>query len=90
MVLHFIYGFLGSFLGGVPFGPINLSVVDLTLKKSIRSGLRFSFAAALVEIAQAIIAVLFGKLISRKIDELPELKIVVMVFFCDTWPFLHS
>lgn len=81
MVLHFIYGFLGSFFGGAAFGPINLSAVDLTLKNSIRSGLRFSFAAALVEIVQATIAVLFGKLISRKIEELPELKVIVIVFF---------
>ena len=79
--MHFIFGLLGSFLGGVAFGPINLSVVDLTLKKSIHSALRFSAAAAIVEIFQAIIAVMFGKLISRKIVEFPELKLLVIVFF---------
>ena len=81
MVMHFLFGLLGSFLGGVAFGPINLSVVDLTLKKSIHSALRFSAAAAFAEIIQAVIAVMFGKLISRKIDEFPELKLLVIAFF---------
>jgi len=43
--------------------------------------LRFSAAAACVEIIQATIAVMFGKLISRKIDEFPELKMLVIAFF---------
>jgi threonine/homoserine/homoserine lactone efflux protein len=81
MIMHFIFGLLGSFLGGVAFGPINLSVVDLTLKKSMQSALRFSAAAALVEIFQAMIAIMFGKLISRKIEQFPELKIFVILFF---------
>jgi len=34
-----------------------------------------------VEIGQAMIAILFGKLISRKIEEFPELKILVILFF---------
>ena len=79
--MHFIFGLFGSFLGGVAFGPINLSVVDLTLKKSVRSAIRFCVAAALVEIIQATIAILFGKMISRKIEEFPELKLLVIIFF---------
>lgn len=81
MILQFIYGFIGSFLGGVAFGPINLSVVDITLKKNRRSAISFCAAAASVEIIQAFIAVMFGKLISRKIEEFPELKLLVIVFF---------
>ncbi len=79
--MQFLFGFIGSFLGGVAFGPINLSVVDITLKKNFSSALRFSFAAALVEIGQATIAIMFGKLISRKIEEFPELKLIVIAFF---------
>ncbi len=81
MVLHFIFGLVASFLSGVAFGPINLSVVDITLKKNIRSALRFSVAAALAEIVHAMIAVLFGKLISKKIDEFPSLNLLVIFFF---------
>jgi len=79
--MQFLFGLLGSFLGGVAFGPINLSVVNITLKKNFASALRFSFAAALVELVQATIAIMFGKLISRKIEEFPELKLLVIAFF---------
>ena len=81
MVMYFLFGLMGSFLGGIAFGPINLSVVDLTLKRNMRSALRFSVAAALAEIIHAVVAVMFGKLISRKIEELPELKLTVIAFF---------
>lgn len=79
--MQFIFGLIGSFVGGVAFGPINLSVVDLTLKKDRIAALRFSIAAALVEIVQATIAIQFGKLITKKIDEFPQLKLLVIAFF---------
>ncbi len=81
IVLHFIFGFTGSILGGIPFGPLNLSVVEITLKKSAKHAARFSSAAALVEILQATVAILFGKLISRKIEEVPEFKLAVVALF---------
>ena len=58
MIMQFLFGLIGSFLGGVAFGPINLSVVDITLKKNFAAALRFCFAAALVEIGQATIAIM--------------------------------
>jgi threonine/homoserine/homoserine lactone efflux protein len=81
MIVHFLFGLLGSFLGGVAFGPINLSVVELTLRKDMRSATRFIVAAAIVEIFQAYIAILFGKLIARSIEEIPEFKLLVIAFF---------
>lgn len=79
--MQFIYGLIGSFLGGVAFGPINLSVVDVTLNKNLKAAIKFSAAAALVEIFMASIAIAFGKLISRRIEEFPELKLLVIGFF---------
>ncbi len=81
MLIQFFYGLFGSIIGGVAFGPINLSVVELTIKKNLPSANRFCLAAALVEVGQAFIAILFGKLISRKIDEFPEFKLLVILFF---------
>ncbi|MDZ7608748.1 MAG: hypothetical protein U5K79_24895 [Cyclobacteriaceae bacterium] len=81
MLIQFFYGLFGSIIGGVAFGPVNLSVVELTIKKNLPSANRFCLAAALVEIGQAFIAILFGKLISRKIEEFPELKLLVILFF---------
>lgn len=81
MVIHFLFGLIGSFLGGVAFGPINLSVVELTLRRDKRCATRFIIAAAIVELFQAYIAILFGKLIARSIDEVPEFKLLVIAFF---------
>ena len=81
MIMHFIFGLLGSFLGGVAFGPINLSVVNITLKENIKSAIRFSIAAAFAEVILAYIAIMFGKIISRRIEEFPELKLLVIAFF---------
>lgn len=67
-LLHFILGFVASFLGTLPFGPINLSMVDTTLKNGLRVGLHFSIAAALVEIAQSLFAYSFGVFITQYLD----------------------
>jgi hypothetical protein len=72
---------MGSFLGGMAFGPINLSVVELTLRRDVQCATRFIAAAAIVEIFQAYIAILFGKLIARSIAEIPEFKLLVIAFF---------
>lgn len=79
--MHFLFGMIGSFLGGVAFGPVNLSVVELTLRRDMQCATRFIAAAAVVELFQAYIAILFGKLIARSIAEIPEFKVLVIVFF---------
>ncbi len=79
--MQFLFGLIGGFLGGLAFGPINLSVVDITLKKGVRAAISFCAAAAMAELIHSTAALLFGKIISRKIDELPELKLLVIIFF---------
>jgi len=79
--MQFLFGFIGGFLGGLAFGPINLSVIDITLKKGIRVAISFCAAAAMAELIHSSVALLFGKIISKKIDELPELKLLVIIFF---------
>lgn len=81
MTMHFFYGLIGSFLGGVMLGPINLSVVDLTIRKNIRCARWFIAASTLVEIFQVAIAIVFGTLIARHLDQLPSFKLAVSVFF---------
>ncbi|WP_299461963.1 LysE family transporter [uncultured Microscilla sp.] len=78
-ILHFILGFVASFLGTLPFGPINLSMVDTTLKGGLKVGLRFSVAAALVEIAQSLFAYSFGMLITRYLEHNIWIQLTVFV-----------
>lgn len=72
MPLHpmivFLAAWLASFLGTLPFGPVNLSVVDTTIRQSFRAGLWFSAAAAIVEIGQSFVALHFNHSISAYLD----------------------
>lgn len=77
----FAIGWLASFLGTLPFGPINLSVVSRTVKNSLKAGLWFAFAAALIEIAQSFIALHCSALINHYLDSLPWIKWVTAGFF---------
>ncbi len=58
-VTHFLLGFVFSFIGSIPFGMINLTVVDTTIHKGLRAGIVLGLGAAIIEFFQAIIAVLF-------------------------------
>lgn len=74
---HLMLGALGAFAGTVPFGPINLSVVDAAIKKGWSPAIKMSVSAALVEIAQAFLAYHFGMLVTRSLDDHPGLKLGV-------------
>ena len=61
---NLILGFFFSFIGSIPPGTINLSVIQLGLRKNIAAALRMGFAAALVEFVYAAIAIKFQIYIS--------------------------
>ena len=66
--IYLFVGFLACLLGTIPFGPINLAVVKTTVDYDRRSGIEVAFAASLIEILQALIAISFGMLISSFLD----------------------
>ena len=55
----FLVAFAFSFIGSIPPGSINLSVIQLALKRQLYAAFRFALAAALVEFGYAYIAVEF-------------------------------
>ena len=61
MELFFVFmlGFIFSFLGSIPPGSINLTVLQLSLNGRLRAGIIFGFAASLVEILYSYMAVKF-------------------------------
>ncbi len=61
MLLAFLLGVVLSFIGSVPPGVINTSVVHATLRRGLRAGLVLAAGASLVEWVQAFVAVLFGR-----------------------------
>ena len=56
MLAIFFTTLLISFIGSLPFGPINLVMIDVTINYRLRSAYGFALAAALVEIVQAFLA----------------------------------
>lgn len=61
--LNFLTGLIVSFLGTLPLGVLNITIMDVSLKKGIRSALSFALACALVELVYSYISVELTKAI---------------------------
>jgi threonine/homoserine/homoserine lactone efflux protein len=70
-----------GFAGSLSFGPINLCVVDTTVRHNLRAGIWFAAAAALVECLQAYLAVYFGEFYPVFMKRYPWIHLVILVFF---------
>jgi len=81
MFFHLFFGFSAAIIGGLAFGPINLSVVSITISKDLKAGIRFSAAAAFVETFHAWMAILFGKLILDSINTNATFQTFFVIFF---------
>ncbi|MBT32986.1 MAG: hypothetical protein CMO01_25285 [Thalassobius sp.] len=80
-LIYLSLGMLASFVGTIPVGPVNISVVATTLNRNVRSGIIFSGSAAIVEILQSFIALQFGVLLSELIFTNDSFKIFVSLVF---------
>ena len=81
VLLHFSLGLISSFLGALPLGTVNLSVVDATVNKNFKAGLNISFAASLIEIIQSALALYFGMQISELITTNIYTRVFVFALF---------
>lgn len=63
MVQAFLVAFGFSFIGSIPPGTINLTILQLGLEKKINIAWKFAFAASIMEYPYAWIAVKFANLI---------------------------
>ena len=80
MLIHFIFGLLGAYIGGMPFGPLNLSVIDITMRHGKTAGARFSLGASIIEIGEAAIAVIFGSMISFQVRSNSTVNMLIVAF----------
>lgn len=64
ILIAFVLAFLFSFIGTIPPGTLNLSVLQLGLENKIKTAWKFSIAAALIEYPYAWVAVKFEKAIT--------------------------
>ncbi|WP_229216387.1 LysE family transporter [Dyadobacter sp. 3J3] len=73
--LNFLTGLIVSFLGTLPLGILNVTIMDVSLKKGMNAALRFALACALVELVYSYISVQ----LTRSLIEFPALKPITEV-----------
>jgi len=76
LLLTFLVGFAISFLGSIPPGTLNVTIVQLGLEHRMNIAWRFAFAAALVEYPYAWIAVRFADIITSSPATTENLQLI--------------
>jgi threonine/homoserine/homoserine lactone efflux protein len=80
-ILNFLQGFFFSFIGTIPPGTINLTIVQLGLEKKVSTAWRFAIAASVMEYPYAWIAVEFAEMITTSpmiVDNMQLITAIVM------------
>lgn len=81
VVNSLIYLFIGALIctiGAVPFGLVNLSVMDVAVNQNIRKSMSIARGAAIVEILFALIALLAGTVLSGYFNDNILVKYIVL------------
>ncbi len=86
----FTYFFIGAFactIGAIPFGLVNLSVVESTLKTNTRRAMNIAHGASLVEVLFALASILAGAWLSHYLSGSIHLKYIVfaVLLFFGIW-----
>ncbi len=68
IILHFALGFVAAIIGAMPFGLVNLSVVDSTLNRGERSAFLLSVGATIIEIVFVLLAIFLGSRLALYIE----------------------
>jgi len=78
-ITPFFLGVLVVTIGAVPFGLVNLSVVDIAAKSSARGAMSVSFGASVIEVLFASIAIISGQFLSGYLNENSLIKNAIVL-----------
>ena len=78
-VLAFAVAFVVSFIGSIPPGVLNLTVIQLGLDHKVRYAYRFAIAAALIEYPYAWAAIAFENILTRSPIIAGQLQLIASV-----------
>lgn len=81
IILHFILGFITSFLGTLTPGMLNMTAAKISLNKSKSDAIKFAVGVSIVVLLQAYLAILFTKFLSENPDFVQSLQKIAMVIF---------
>ena len=79
--IYFVVGLIACFIGTIPFGPINLTVVKTTVDYNQARGTEVALAASIVEIFEALVAICFGLVISAFLESNLVFKLLIATAF---------
>jgi len=81
LLIHFVLGFITSFLGTLTPSMLNMTTAKISLNKNKVEALKFAVGASLVVLAQAYIAILFTKFLRSNPTFVEALQKIAMVIF---------
>jgi len=91
LALHFILGFITSFLGTLTPSMLNMTAVKISINKSKSEAVKFAIGVSIVVLFQAYIAISFTKLLRENPYFLKSLqKIAVVIFSLLSFYFYHQ
>ena len=67
LFLFFLFGLTAAFIGSIPVGPVNLSVVDTRIRNGAMEAAKFSMSASLIEVGQSLVAIYFGAALFERV-----------------------
>lgn len=79
IILHFALGFIASIIGAMPFGLVNLSVVDSTLNRGKRAAFWVSAGATLIEIVFVLLAIFLGSRLAAYMEDSPWIEFFILL-----------
>ena len=77
-ITYFVLGFTVCTIGALPFGAVNLSVVDTTLKHGKMRAMQIALGAAFIEIIFALTAFISGSFIQKTFNKNPAFSLVII------------
>ncbi|NCP21643.1 MAG: glutamate dehydrogenase [Flavobacteriales bacterium CG_4_9_14_0_2_um_filter_35_242] len=81
LALHFILGFITSFLGTLTPSMLNMTTAKISLSKNKVEGVKFAIGASIVVLAQVYIAILFTKFLRSNPSFVQSLQKLAIVIF---------
>jgi threonine/homoserine/homoserine lactone efflux protein len=79
IILHFALGFIAAIIGAMPFGLVNLSVVDSTLNRGERAAFWVSAGATLIEIGFVLLAIFLGSRLAAYMENSPWIEFFILL-----------
>ncbi len=81
IVIHFVLGFIISFLGMITPSMLNMTAAKISLNKNKQEAIKFALGVSLMVIAQAYLAILFTKFLSLNPGFVLTLQKISIVIF---------